>query len=357
MKLQNKGTRVDAEGRSLSIANLKKTVLVAGAGGFIGSHLVKYLNEKGYWVRGVDIRKPEFMNSCADDFVLMDLRSPDACCRITRDVDQVYNFAANMGGIGFITRVKADIMHDNVLINANLLDASVKNGVERFFFSSSACVYPKFRQMRPNVSALKEADALPSHPGTPYGWEKLFSERMCLAYYEDYDLEIRIARYHNVYGPHGTYRGGREKAPAALCRKVAEAEDGGIITVWGDGKQTRSFLYIDDCLEATYGLMNSDYREPLNIGSDELISIDQFADLIIEISGKSLKKEYDLSKPQGVRGRNADLTLLRKVLDWEPAVSYKEGLERTYRWIEEQCAEEKLMRAKAEMKTSIVSRK
>jgi len=313
-----------------------KRILVAGAGGFIGSHMMKYLKKQGQWVRGVDVKEPEFIESCADDFVLMDLRDADGCRRITKDVNQVYNFAANMGGIGFITRVKADVMHDNVIINSNLLDASRRNCVERFFFSSSACVYPKFKQTRPDVPALNEADALPAYPGTPYGWEKLFTERMCLAYYDDYDLETRLARYHNIYGPEGTYRGGREKAPAALCRKVAEADDGGVITVWGDGKQTRSFLYIDDCLEATYRLMNSDCREPLNIGSDELISIDQLADLIIGISGKRLEKEYDLSKPQGVRGRNADLTLLRKAIDWEPRVSYKVGLEKTYRWVEEQ---------------------
>ena len=331
-------------------------MLVTGAGGFLGSHMVKHLKVKGCWVRGVDLTEPEFMKSHADDFVLMDLRRSEGCHQVVKHVDQVYSFASNMGGIEFITRVKADVMHDNVLINANLLDACRKNDVERFFFSSSACIYPGSKQVRPDVPALKESDALPAYPNTPYGWEKLFTERMCLAYHDDYGLETRVARYHNVYGPESTYEGGREKAPAALCRKVAEAEDGDRITIWGDGKQTRSFLYIDDCLEATFRLISSAYYEPLNIGNDELISIDRLADLIIEISGKSLEKEYDLSKPQGVRGRNADLTLARKILDWWPTVSYRAGLEKTYGWIEEQCAKDRLLATSDEMKISGVTR-
>lgn len=314
----------------------KKKILVAGAGGFIGSHMVKYLKSKGYWIRGVDIKKPEFMQSCADEFLLKDLRSAENCQRVTRDIDQVYNFAANMGGIGFITKVGADIMRDNALININMMEAYRKNNVKRIFFSSSACIYPAYRQTTPLVEPLKEEYAVPAEPDQFYGWEKLFTERLMEAYKKDYGLTVRITRYHNIYGPYGTYKGGREKAPAALCRKVAEAKDGGSIVIWGDGEQTRSFLYIDDCLEATYKLMNSNCDEPLNIGSDELITINELADMIIEISGKRLRKEYDLSKPQGVRGRNADLTRIKSTIEWQPKMTYKEGLEKTYNWILEQ---------------------
>ena len=309
-------------------------ILVTGAGGFIGSHTVNYLKRSGHYVRGVDIRKSEYMKTREDSWITLDLRDLENCLYCTRDVDQVYHFAANMGGIGFITRVKADVMHDNVLINANLLQSCIENNVKRFLFASSACIYPQTLQLEPTVRPLKESDVFPAYPDSAYGWEKLFTEIMCKAYTNDYGLEVRITRYHNIYGPHCTYKGGREKAPAAICRKVAEAENDGTITIWGDGKQTRSFLYIDDCLESTYRLMNSNYSEPLNIGSDQLISIDQLADMIIEMSRKRLKKKYDLSKPQGVRGRNADLTLIRKVVDWEPRVSYREGLEELYKWIE-----------------------
>jgi nucleoside-diphosphate-sugar epimerase len=311
----------------------KKKILVAGAGGFIGSHMVKYLKSKGYWIRGVDIKKPEFMQSCADEFLLKDLRSAENCHRVTRDIDQVYNFAANMGGIGFITKVGADIMRDNALININMMEACRKNNVKRIFFSSSACIYPAYRQKTPLVEPLKEEYAVPAEPDQFYGWEKLFTERLMEAYKKDYGLNIRITRYHNIYGPYGTYKGGREKAPAALCRKVAEAKDGGSIVIWGDGEQTRSFLYIDDCVEATYKLMNSGCNEALNIGSDKLITINQLADMIIEISDKRIRKEYDLSEPQGVRGRNADLTRIKNAIDWEPKVSYKKGLDKTYKWI------------------------
>jgi nucleoside-diphosphate-sugar epimerase len=314
----------------------KKKILVAGAGGFIGSHMVKYLRSKGYWIRGVDIKKPEFMQSCADEFLLKDLRSAENCQRVTRDIDQVYNFAANMGGIGFITKVGANIMRDNALININMMEACRKNNVKRIFFSSSACIYPAYRQTTPLVEPLKEEYAVPAEPDQFYGWEKLFTERLMEAYKKDYGLNVRITRYHNIYGPYGTYKGGREKAPAALCRKVAEAKDRGSIVIWGDGEQTRSFLYIDDCLEATYKLMNSNCDEPLNIGSDELITINELTDMIIEISGKRLRKEYDLSKPQGVRGRNADLTRIKSTIEWKPKVTYKEGLEKTYKWILEQ---------------------
>jgi GDP-D-mannose 3',5'-epimerase len=312
-------------------------ILVTGAGGFIGSHMVEYLQKMGHLVRGADIKRPEFSRTKAEKFELLDLRKPENCETAMRDIDQVYAFAADMGGIGYITQVKADVMHNNVLINANTLSACVNNHVDRLFFSSSACIYPKQLQLDSTVVAsLKEEEALPAYPGTAYGWEKLYTEMMCKAYEEDYGLTVRIARYHNIYGPEGTYQGGREKAPAALCRKVAEIEDGGTITIWGDGKQIRSFLYIDDCLEATKLLMESNCQEPLNIGSDNPISIDGLADLIIDSSGKRIGKEHDLSQPVGVRSRNADLTLLKKYLEWIPKISYQEGLEKTYKWIEEQ---------------------
>lgn len=316
-------------------------VLVTGAGGFIGNHMVRYLKDRGCWVRGVDIKEPEFTESQADDFRVMDLRAVENCHEATEDIDWVFSFAANMGGIGYITKVKADIMHDNVLINTHMLEACTENDVERFFFASSACIYPhELQEDASKVAYLKEKEAYPASPGTPYGWEKLFTEILCESFSEDYGLETRMARYHNIYGPYGPYKGGREKAPAALCRKAARANDGGSITIWGDGKQIRSFLYIDDCLEASYKLMQSDYEKPLNIGSDEPISINNLADLIINISRKDLGKEYDLSKPQGVRSRNADLTLINQVLDWEPEISYKDGLERTYSWIEQMVPQE-----------------
>jgi len=256
-------------------------------------------------------------------------------------MDKVYNFAANMGGIGFITSVGAEVMHDNVLINTYMLEASRQNKVKRFLFSSSACVYPTYRQRNPNVKGLKEEDAYPADPDNFYGWEKLYTEKMCEAYQRDYGMDVRIVRYHNIYGPEGTYKGGREKSPAALCRKVAEAHNPGTITIWGDGKQTRSYCYIDDCVRGTVMLMESDYNKPLNIGSERLVTIDELADIIIKISGKKILKQYDLSAPQGVRGRNADITLARKVLGWEPKVSLEEGLAKTYKWIETKCNEDR----------------
>jgi GDP-D-mannose 3',5'-epimerase len=315
---------------------MTKKVLVTGGTGFIGSHLANYLKDKGYFVRVADI-KPEsecYLPLKADDVREADLRILESAFKSTEDVDWVFNLAANMGGIGFITDVGADIMRDNALININMMEACRKNNVGRIFFSSSACVYPAYRQTEPDVEPLKEEYAVPAEPDMFYGWEKLFTEKVMEAYKKDYNMQIRIARFHNIYGPYGTYKGGREKAPAALCRKVAEAKDGDTISVWGDGKQTRSFLYIEDALDAIYRLMQSNYDKPLNIGSDELISIDRLTNIIIEVSGKTLKKVYDLTAPQGVRGRNADLTLINKMIGWKPKVTYREGLKRTYGWIE-----------------------
>lgn len=309
-------------------------ILVTGAGGFIGHHLVRFLKQKGYWVRGVDIKYPEFSSKDeADEFLLLDLRDFRNCAQALKGIDKVYHLAADMGGIGFITGVKADVVRNNILINANMAEAARLLGVKRLFFSSSACIYPKYKQEDPEITPLKESDAYPADAEDGYGWEKLISERMYTNFHEDHGLDVRIARYHNIFGPETTYEGGREKAPAALCRKTAQATNPGEIEIWGDGEQTRSFLYIDDCLEGSWRLMESDFREPLNIGSDRLVTIDELADMIIKISGKKLTKKYNTSAPQGVRGRNSDNTLCKKVLGWEPKISLEEGLEKTYRWV------------------------
>jgi len=311
-------------------------VLVTGAGGFIGHHLVKYLKNKGYWVRGVDIKPPEFEPSPADDFRLLDLRNMENAIEATAGIDHVYHLAADMGGIGYITKYHAPIARNDTYINLNMLEAARKNDVSRFFFSSSACIYPQHLQEDSEVRGLKESDAWPADPEEGYGLEKLFMEKMCEYYRDEYGLETRVARFHNIYGPLGTYEGGREKAPAALSRKIALAKDGDEIEIWGDGEQTRSFTYIDDAVEGIYRIMHSDYPYPLNLGTEELVTINQLVDMIAEIAGKRIIKKHDLSKPQGVRGRNSDNTLIRKVLGWEPKTPLREGLVPTYRWIEEQ---------------------
>src|SRR5947208_98494 len=309
-------------------------ILVTGAGGFIGHHLVRALKAEGYWVRGVDIKPAEFEPSSADEFQILDLRNWENCVQATRGIDEVYNLAADMGGIGYITAYLANIARNNTLINIQMLEAGRASGVKKFLFSSSACVYAQYKQKSADVTPLKEEDAHPADPEPGYGWEKLFAEQMCRYYWKDYNFETRIVRFHNVYGPLGTYEGGKEKAPAAISRKVALADDGGEIEVWGDGQQTRSFMYIDDCVEGLRRLMASCYCEPLHLGTDELITVDGLVDLISSIAGKKLKKAHDLSKPQGVRGRNSDNNRLRQVLGWEPSTSLAKGLVPTYRWIE-----------------------
>jgi GDP-D-mannose 3',5'-epimerase len=317
-------------------------VLVTGGCGFIGSHLAKKLFDKGHFVRIADVEPKSYvLEEHYSEKLRLDLRVFENCLAATKDIDVVYNLAANMGGIGFITKVGAEVMYDNVLINANMLEASRRSMVNRYLFSSSACVYPTYRQKDPNVDGLKEEDAYPADPDSFYGWEKLYSEKMCEAYKRDHGMKIRTLRYHNIYGPEGAFKGGREKSPAALCRKVAETSNPGKIVIWGDGKQTRSYCYINDAVKGTIMLMESDYDKPINIGSDRLVTINELADIIIGIAGKKITKTYEQSAPQGVRGRNADISLARKVLGWEPAVRLEDGLAHTYKWIEAKVKEER----------------
>jgi len=316
-------------------------VLVTGAGGFIGHHLATFLRKKGYFIRGVDLKEPEFQSTDANEFQILDLRVWENCLKATRGMEQVYALAADMGGMGFISSHHAEILHGNALINIHTLEAARQQGVSRYLYTSSACVYPEYRQTETNVVPLKEEDAYPAQPQDAYGWEKLLTERLVHYYRGDYGLSTRTVRFHNIFGPLGTWEGGREKAPAALCRKIATAKLNGEreIEIWGDGKQTRSFCYIDDCVEGIYRLMLSDFSDPINLGQDRMVSINQLADIICGIAGVRLAKRH-VEGPQGVRGRNSDNDLLRRVLGWEPQISLEEGLTRTYRWIEQQVVQQ-----------------
>jgi len=315
-----------------------KEALVCGAGGFIGSHLVKRLKREGFWVRGVDLKYPEFSPAAANDFVIGDLRDPAVCRRIAdRSFDEVYQLAADMGGAGFVFTGDHDceIMHNSAMINLNMVDICSGVGVKQMFYSSSACIYPEYNQMDPDSPKCSEDSAYPAAPDSGYGWEKLFSERLYLAYQRNTRIRIRIARFHNIFGPEGTFQGGREKAPAAICRKVAEAPDCGEIEIWGDGKQTRSFLYIDECLEGVRRLMDSDFTGPVNIGSEEMVTINALAEMVMDIASKRLTVKH-IKGPLGVRGRNSDNRLIFEKLRWKPTQPLQDGLRSTYRWIQQQ---------------------
>lgn len=311
-------------------------VLVAGAGGFIGNHLVDYLKSLGYWVRGVDIKHPEYSESNADEFLILDLREYENCLTACAGTNDVYQLAADMGGIGYITGNHALILRNNSLINFHMLEAAHRQGVENYLYTSSACIYPQYLQRSPDVTPLRESDAYPADAEPGYGWEKLISELAARYYREDYGIKTHIVRFHNIFGPLGTYDGGREKAPAAICRKVALAADGDQIEIWGDGKQTRSFCYVDDCVDGIYRIMRSNYYEPINLGQDRMVTIDELVDMVATIANKKIIKVHDTSKPQGVRGRNSDNSRLREVFNWEPRISLEEGLEKTYKWINSQ---------------------
>jgi GDP-D-mannose 3',5'-epimerase len=313
-----------------------KRVLVTGAGGFIGHHLVKSLVKRGYWVRGVDIKAPEFEPTAAHEFELLDLRRFDGCLLATRFVDEVYALAANMGGIGFIENNKAVIVRDNTMISMNTIEAARVNGAKRLLYTSSACIYPGYRQKETAVTPLREEDAYPADAEDGYGWEKLYMERVCRHYTEDFGLDTRVVRFHNIFGPLGTYDGGREKSPAAICRKIALAAEEDTIEVWGDGLQTRSYCYIDDCVEGLYRIMTSGAPDPINLGQDRMISINELVDIVAAIAGKKIAKRHELDRPLGVRGRNSDNTRIRELLGWEPSISLETGLARTYEWIQGQ---------------------
>lgn len=316
----------------------QKKALVCGAGGFIGGHLINRLKEEGYWVRGVDLKENEFGNTNADEFITGDLRDVSVVREVvTSDLDEIYQLAADMGGAGFVFTGDndSDIMHNSALCNLHVLEEAKKKEVPKIFYSSSACIYPEYNQMDPDNPECSEESAYPAEPDSEYGWEKLFSERLYLTYRRNHEIDAKVARFHNIFGPQGTWEGGREKAPAAICRKVAEAEDGGVVEVWGDGKQTRSFLIIDECLEGIRRLMESDFSGPVNIGSDEMISIQNFTKMVIDISGKSLSIK-NIEGPLGVKGRNSDNDLIKEKLGWAPSKPLREGVEKTYKWIEEQ---------------------
>ena len=329
---------------STSNPNHQKTALVLGGGGFIGSHLVRRLVNEGFWVRAVDLKFPEFSQTVAHDFVQGDLRDPVFCRTvIDRKFDEIYQLAADMGGAGFIFTGEndADVMHNSALINLNVLEACLRRNSRRIFYSSSACIYPEHNQMDPDNPNCSEASAYPANPDSEYGWEKLFSERLYFAFARNYGFESKVARYHNIFGPEGTWQGGREKAPAAICRKVAMASDGSDIEIWGDGKQTRSFLYVDECLEGTTRLMRSNtFSGPVNIGSNEMVTINQLVDMAAKIAGKKIGKNHILG-PLGVRGRNSDNNLIKEKMGWAPSTKLEDGIKKTYDWIGDQLANKK----------------